>query len=181
MAHSDPQLRQLAMRRYEHGRWRRTTSPALFALAVFTGMLALGAAPALVFALGAVALAATVVMIWRGQGWDLAPLPGLLAGGLAGAVALLVERFDGCCVGQDSAACLAACVIGGAVAGAVLTARALRCHSRRRRVLLGSGAIAALTAGVGCAAGGLFGLLGMLAALVALSAPVYWWRTARGT
>ena len=180
MAHSDDQLRALARARYETGRWRRTAGPALLALCVTALALALGAPVALTLSLGAGVCVVAILAVHRGQGWDRGVVPGVLAGGLVGAAALLVERVDACCAGQDSAACVTACIVGGGIAGGFLVWRVLRAPSeRRRRMLLSGGILAATTASMGCAVGGAVGLGGMLVALAALTAPALLWRPTR--
>ena len=67
--------------------------------------------------------------------------------------------------------CLPACVVGGGIAGALIARLAARSGSDPR--FLGAAlAVMALTGALGCTVSGVFGVLGMLAGVLAAGAPL---------
>lgn len=171
MERPDPRFVQRARRAYELG--RLSAKLPLAALAVpFVALSAQACgrlAPAL--AGGAVLALAVVACAFRGEAWSRAVAPGLTIGG-AGFVLPVAALLGGYCPLGDQPATLAACALGGLVAGVGLAARCLAGRASRAE-LVATGSIAALTASIGCAAAGVAGILGMAAALALTAAPGY--------
>jgi hypothetical protein len=68
--------------------------------------------------------------------------------------------------------CIAACLVGGLLAGAVVARAAAHQGSERVRFLGTASAVAALTGALGCMVAGAAGVVGMAAGVAALSTPV---------
>src|SRR5690606_4581440 len=98
--------------------------------------------------------------------------------GLVGLVPLaapLALHHSGlCCAGSLScgALCLAACLGGGVVAGALVGARALAGERQRLRFFAGAGFTAWLVGAMGCTVAGTAGVLGLAVALAAGAIPM---------
>ena len=131
--------------------------------------------------LGAALFAICLLLGWRGQAYGRAVVPGLFAG-LAPMLLPLVLRAGGhCCMsGPCWTICMVGCISGGLVAGGALGFLAAR--QRQPLVFLASsGALAALTGTLGCAAVGSAGVVGMLAGTLLASVPALWLGRARAT
>ena len=183
MVWNEDKLKACAQRQYERGRLNRALRRALLLLPLVGLTLLLGQQPLQVLVSGAALLLGVIALLWRGMGWERAAFPGALAGGGVGLLAIAAERLDACCVGGEGLVCLAVCFVGGALAGGLVSAFALDAQpsldagrSRRspdRAAVLGGGLSAALAASLGCAVGGMAGLLGMLAGLLIMTAPTF--------
>jgi hypothetical protein len=99
-------------------------------------------------------------------------LPGLLGGSVALALPLLVPTLGHLCLGPACMSlCLPVCVLGGAIAGALIGAKA-RGEEHEAPFVLSALAITFLTGALGCTLAGLAGVGGMLAGALAVGAPV---------
>lgn len=172
MALNEQRLRSLARRAYELGRLRwslRLATVVLTAAAVAVACgRPLGLTCAIFFALAPLVVGLTFAGGSAGRG----VVPGLLGGSVALALPLLVGTLGHVCLGPSCMTlCLPACVIGGAVAGAVI---GLRAHDQENELFFVASAllVAGLTGALGCTLGGMAGVAGMLAGALVAGGPV---------
>jgi hypothetical protein len=160
-----------ARRSYEAGRWRLARRTLL--LSVPMAGLSLAYCRHLVVGapLAAVLVIAAAVLAWRGGVAGRAAIPGLLAG--IAPMLLPLTACVGCsvCGAAVEGVCFPVCILGGFVGGAVLWLTAARVQDGRREFLLVAGTIASIAGALGCVVLGVSGILAMVAALVASSAP----------
>jgi hypothetical protein len=165
-------LQARARRAYELGRLRSALRLVPFLIAAGAAVIACGRPFPLTFALLAALLPLSVGLAFAGGVAGRAVVPGLLAGGAALAMPLLMATVGHACFGP---ACMSlflpACVVGGAVAGAVIARTAAR-HEQDPRFLVSALAVAGLTGALGCTISGAAGVIGMLAGVVAAGAPL---------
>jgi hypothetical protein len=161
-----------ARRAYEWGRlrWSLRLAPAL-ALAAGVSV-ACGRPVGLCCALLAVLLPLAVGLSFAGGSAGRAVRPGLLAGGFALAMPLLVRTAGPFCIGDACMSlCLPACVVGGCVAGVLIALRAAR-EGHGARFALSGLLLAGLMGSLGCTLSGLAGVGGMLAGALVAGGPV---------
>ncbi|HEV8324652.1 MAG TPA: hypothetical protein VG389_23745 [Myxococcota bacterium] len=165
-------LEARARRAYERGRLAAGVRRAWPVVPM--AMLSLAGCQRPVFTLvaGAVLAAAAVGLVWRGEAWGRAVVPGLVAGTLPLLLPILVRQLHACPGGSCAGACLVACTVGGLAAGAALGVRAVRLESGRLSYLIAGAVIAGLTGALGCAVSGVAGVVGMAAGVVVASTPV---------
>lgn len=166
-------LARRARAAYERGRWRRAALRAA-ALALLPASLAFWCAPpALAAAAAAGLMLGSVALLWRGEGYGQAVLPGVLAGAPTLALPALVRSGLGhvCHAGACWNVCLAGCVGAGIAAGLVLWWWAPRDGEDRARFLVAGTAVAAATALPACSFAGLVGMGALVAGLLAATAP----------
>lgn len=151
-------LRTRARKRYELGRLRAALPWALPA-GLFTAIAVpfeAGASP-----IGAVLAVLLVTYAWRGGTLARALVPGLGAGSFAFAMPLMLACTPGGCPAELTIAALLVPSAGGLLSGGILW----------RQVGPGSAApalvIAATCAGMGCLALGAYGVVGVIAVLIA--------------
>ena len=154
-------------RAYELGRMRRAIFYALLAVPMVVVSEQCCCCGRGVSVAGGALLAAVLwVLTWRGGHLGRGVLPGLIAGALP----LAAPTLAGAC-GAESA-CLPACIAGGMLGGVVIAGWARRSKEGRAPFIFGAGAVAAATGSLGCAMAGSTGVVAMIAALAAVSAPV---------
>jgi hypothetical protein len=112
------------------------------------------------------ALFLSIALGWRGGNLSHAVMPGLLAGGFALLIPLLMMRFF-----CEPRFCLPACAAAGLASGILVGARSRRGETPLRFVF-SAAAIAGLLGAMGCSVGGTFGILGMSAGLIVGGAPL---------
>ncbi|MGZ6144008.1 MAG: hypothetical protein ACXWLM_11770 [Myxococcales bacterium] len=161
-----------ARRAYEWGRLGWSLRLAPWVLAAFAAAVACGRPFDLCGALaGAVLLLAVGLSFGGGEAGRAVP-PGLLAGGFALALPLLVRTIGHACASDACMSlCLPSCVVGGALGGGFLALRAAR-EERGRAFLLAAVGIAGLMGALGCTLAGLSGVAGMLAGAVVAGTPL---------
>jgi hypothetical protein len=168
------ELQTKLRRAYEWGRLRRATSRAFLLLIPITGLVSMSPRVALGASLGAALMASAILLLWRGELFARAVLPGLVAGGIPIVFAsLAMQCGPGCSInGHCMSWCIPACTAGGAVA-ALFVARAAPKSSSAPEFWISAGLIANLTGALGCSCYSLFGTLGLLVAFVSVSAPAF--------
>ena len=161
-----------ARRAYEAGRLRWALRVAPFVLLAAGASLVCGRPLALTCWLSCALLPLAVGLGFAGGSAGRAVVPGLLAGSAALALPLLVRTVGNACIGPSCMElCLPACVVGGAIAGAFIAARAAR-QEHEAPFVLAALAVAGLMGSLGCSLGGLAGVAGMLAGALVAGAPV---------
>jgi hypothetical protein len=167
------ELRRRARVAYELGRVRAAAPAALVALAlgVLASRCATPASSARPLSIGLAALA--FAFLFRGRGAARAVWPALCAGALAGVPPLVARVL--CPPEICHLACVSACALGGAGAGALLAALAAR-DTDRAGYAVAALSVAGLAASLGCSLAGVVGVATMLAAAIGAGAPV--WRLA---
>jgi hypothetical protein len=112
-----------------------------------------------------------VVLLWYGRNLRRAVLPGVLAG-LVPLVFALCGKFIGhACMGDSwGTLCVAACFVGGVIAGVVVDYMCLRGHHRVGFWLAASG-IGLLTGAMGCTCAGVLGLAGLAVGFALTAVP----------
>jgi hypothetical protein len=174
MAANDPilTLEARARRAYELGRLRDASRLAPFVLLASTAAIACGRPWPLTAALALALLALSVGLSFAGGAAGRAVVPGLIAGGAALAMPLLIATAGHACFGDSCMSlCLPACVVGGAVAGAAIAKMAAR-YERDARFLGSALAVTALMGALGCTISGAAGVGGMLAGVLAAGTPL---------
>jgi hypothetical protein len=166
------ELRRRARFAYELGR-ARAAAPAAIASLLLGALVSRCEAPAnsawLSLPLAAVAFAFAV----RGRGVGRAVWPSLGAGTIAGMLPLVARAV--CPADLCHVACLSACALGGAGAGALLAALAAR-DDEPAEYAAAALCVAGLAASLGCSLAGIVGVATMIAAAIGAGAPV--WRLA---
>jgi hypothetical protein len=174
MAVNEPtlMLEARARRAYEMGRLRSALRLAPFVALAAAAAVACGRPLTLACALAGVLLPLTVGLSFAGGAAGRAVVPGLLAGGAALVMPLLVATVGHACIGPACMSlCLPACVLGGGVAGAVI-ARTAVVQGSVPAFLAPALAVAALMGSLGCTISGAAGVIGMLAGVVAAGTPL---------
>jgi hypothetical protein len=164
-------LQRRARLAYEWGRLRAAVPGALPAAGLTLMAAVLGSRATL--PLGAALVLLCVGLGWRGRQWGRAVTPGLLAGLIPLLGPFLVLAAGHVCFGGGCRSfCFASCVIGGLIAGALLSREALRMEQGRLGFILASGTVASLCGSLACILYGLSGVLGLVAGLALVSTPV---------
>jgi hypothetical protein len=163
-----------ARRSYEAGRWRLARRTLLLSLPMAGVSLAACRHLVVGVPLAAALVVVAAVLALRGGIAGRAAMPGLLAG--LAPMLLPLTACVGCSLNGASvgSVCFPACVAGGLVGGAVLWTSAARVTMEgggRREFLLVAGTLASIAGALGCVVLGVGGVLAMMAALVASSAP----------
>jgi len=170
----DPEvvLESRARRAYEMGRLRHAAKLAPFVIAAGGAAIACGRPLLTTAVLLGLLLPLCVALSFAGGPAGRGVVPGLLAGAPALAAPLLISTVGHACFGDACMKlCLPACVVGGGIAGAVIARLAAR-SERDPRFLGAALAVMALTGALGCTISGAFGVLGMLAGVLAAGAPL---------
>jgi hypothetical protein len=153
---------QRRMRRaYELARLRRAlwaVAPLLLLSAI---VAAIGGRYAVALPTGLLLFAGGVLALWYGREPGFGVLPGALGGGLALVLALCANQMGHFCTGERCMSwCLPACVVGGVLAGAVVSVVGIR-QRRRAGYWLSASAITLLTGALGCSCVGYAGVAGL--------------------
>jgi hypothetical protein len=167
----DAALRGRARRRYELGRlWHAVRTARPIALALVLAAVVAGTAHSV--ALAVVAFGAIVLGGCRGQTFGQAVRIGSVAGVVPLLMPVLVNaighRCSGCAPTEPMPLCLAACAVGGALAGLWSAARGAALGGRDWAVAFG---VAALVGAAGCVVAGGFGLAGLAAGMIVGGVP----------
>jgi len=164
-------LERRARVRYELARAGRSLLGFAPALLLVVGAAALGRRPSSAVMFGSMLFLSGAFLLWRGQTMHRAVLPGLLAGVIPLAFALMANRGHSCAGGHCSTWCLPACIAGGVVAGFMVSFIA---HKRGLdwRFFLGASAVSLLTGAMGCACIGYSGVIGLGAGFLAGAVPL---------
>lgn len=176
--HVPPAVMNAARREYERSRWMGALAVAWFAVPMAIVAVQGGAQVfwASVNALSLMALSAG--LLWRGQVYGAAVLPGIVAGAVPYLAPLLLQRGVGSFAALGSTLFFAT----GIIAGGIVSALTLRRHAGQRVFLFAGCAVAALTGLFGCTLGGLFGVFGMIGGFALFTAPafarLFWQRSA---
>jgi hypothetical protein len=153
-------LERRARLRYELQRALRSVLGFTPALLVVAAAAALGRRPGSALMFGGLLFVAGVFLLWRGRTVHKAVLPGLIAGLIPLAFALVANRGHACPGGHCSSWCLPACIAGGVVAGLVVSSLAVR-RGLGWQFWLGASSISLLTGAMGCACVGYSGVIGL--------------------
>lgn len=171
MARTEHDLLTAARRQYELGRLGSSWRASALALPMILISLRACNRPEVTLVAGAALMIACAFFSWRGLSYKKGVFSGLVAGFMAALVPFFAFQLGLCAGGAMAALCQAVCLFGGAVAGAMIAARAVRLAEGRRRFLIASTSIACLTGSLGCALAGLGGVLGMALGVLVLTAP----------
>ena len=159
-------LERRARLRYELARAGRSVlgfAPAPLLVGVAA---ALGRRPESAVVFGSLLFVSGAFLLWRGQTLHRAVLPGLLAGVIPLACALVANRGHACAGGHCSTWCLPACTAGGVVAGLAISWFATK-RGLDWRFFLGASAVSLLTGAMGCSCIGYSGVIGLGAGFIA--------------
>ena len=154
---------------YERGRLVRAALAALPVGGLVLIAFLFSRTPAWTTGCGALLVVATVVLLWRGRAWGRAVLPGVVAGSVPLALALIAMNVGHVCShGHCMSLCLPACFGGAVIAGLWLAQRMRRTG---RRALLASATVALATGAMGCGCIGTGGLVGLGLGLILMITP----------
>ncbi len=156
-----------ARRAYEIGRAEAAARTALAVVPMALIALPACGRPWATVANGALLYLACVALLWRGEEYGRAVVPGLAAGAAPLLLPLLARA-----AGQPCTVSVPFCFAGGVVAGVVVAWRAAGVHRRRAAFVVCGCLVAGAAGSLGCLYGGLAGLLGMAGGVVAGGAPV---------
>lgn len=172
MERSEQMLRARARRAYELS--RLATSLPAACLALPPAVLAASACGgrSAIWLQGSLLGLLLVGLLWRGEEYGRAVRPGILAGYGAFLLPWLAVAAGACPLGGSPLLFLL-CTGAGLLIGLGLTLRCLYRHCCSTSQLLATGAVAGLTAALGCATAGLAGLLGMGVALACAATPAF--------
>ncbi len=111
---------------------------------------------------GTVLLFSVVIFKWRGLEYGKSVTSGLIAGGVAFSIPLVMHLLEICCRNNlEVVFCVASGIIGG-----ILLGRLMRFENKNRlKILVFSLFIAGLTSTLGCASLGVSALVGLLASM----------------
>ncbi len=163
-------LEQKARVRYELVRAGRSLLGFAPALLLVVLAAALGRRPGSALFFGSLLFLSGAFLLWRGRTLHRAVLPGLLAGMIPLACALVANQGHACAGGHCSTWCLPACITGGVVAGLVVSWLATR-RGLDWRFWAGASAISMLTGAMGCSCIGYSGVVGLGAGFLAGALP----------
>lgn len=112
---------------------------------------------------GGILLSIVIFFKWRGLDYGKAVVPGLIAGGVAFAIPLILHILEICCRNDlELFFCVASGLVGGAILGKLITN-----HKENRIKILGFGlVISGLTASLGCASLGTAAVVGLVLSLI---------------
>ena len=164
-----------AERAYEIGRLRWALQIGWIVLALVGVSFVCVGVSAISAATGALLLATTTAMRWRGRTFSAAVRSGLLAGLIPFTLLLVLKSGSGvfCALGGCMEHCIRYCGIGGLTAGLLLAVRARSHEDHLVGFLVASGVVAALTGILGCFVGGLTGMVWMIAGELLATVPVF--------
>jgi hypothetical protein len=174
-------LRLRARRAYELGRLRRGLEHALWVVPLAGLSWLGGTTPLHALGLAAVLAALVVAFVQRGEVFGRAASHGLMLGGVAAFLPVAARAIEPCCVTTSCGAwCLPACVVGGALAGALLGWRGALETGRRLPYIASAAVVACAAGGFGCCnLVGLGGILGISFGLLVGAPSALWLRAAR--
>lgn len=162
-----------ARRAYELGRLRAAMRVALYVTPMTLLSLVGCARPGLNAVMGVALLAIAVGLLWRGQAYARAVSAGLVAGAAPLLIPMFVRSSGHCCIGGACwMVCMEACIGGGFIAGGVIGLRARSQRTSRGAFFVAALVVAALAGSLGCFMGGVAGVIGMGAGMLASGAPL---------
>ncbi len=164
-------LERRARWRYELARAGRSLLGFAPALLLVAAAAALGRRPSSAMMFGSMLFLSGSFLLWRGQTFHRAVLPGLLAGVIPLVFALMANRGHACAGGHCSTWCLPACITGGVVAGVMVSYVAQK-RGLGWRFFAGASAVSFLTGAMGCACIGYSGVIGLGAGFLAGAVPL---------
>jgi hypothetical protein len=169
------ELMARAERAYEVGRLRWALQIGWIVLALVGVSFVCVGVSSISAATGALLLATTTALRWRGRTFSAAVRAGLLAGLIPFTLLLVLKSGSGvfCSLGGCMEHCIRYCGIGGLTAGLLLAVRARRHEDQLVGFLVAGGVVAALTGLLGCFVGGLTGMVWMIVGELAATVPVF--------
>lgn len=156
---------------YEMSRLRRAVLGFAPMLALVAVALLLGnrSMPTLAFGMGLFVFG--VVLLWYGRDVKRAVLPGVAAGTVPLIFALCSRHMGQTSMdGRGMAVCVAACVAGGLIAGAVISFAGIR-GKRSFGFVLAAAGVTLFTGAMGCVCAGGWGLVGLVLGFGVTAAP----------
>jgi hypothetical protein len=167
-------LRERARTAYERGRFARAGRESAVVAPLIGISLVWGSSATVAIGVGLVLAGLTLWLRARGGFAGRAATTGLVAGVAPMLLPLVMMRLGGCCIGglSCSSVCLAACVGGGVLAGALVGSRAISRETRPLAFIAVASAVAVLVGSLGCIMSGAAGVVGLAAALAASAIPV---------
>lgn len=162
-----------ARRAYEWGGLRAAARVVLFIVPMMLIAFHTCGQPWATVISGALLIALTVGLLWRGEEYGAAVAPGLVGGIVPLVLPLIFHGSGHPCVGDFCwTTSVPMSMVGGAVAGAVVAARAARIGRRRAAFIACGFAVAGCAGSLGCIYGGAAALLGLAGGVVVGSLPV---------
>jgi hypothetical protein len=156
-----------ARRSYERGRVRHALVLSSPLLALVALVAWLEPRPTFVLGIGASLFVSGAVLLWRGRQLGTGALAGVLAGLVPLAFGLCVRAYQAWCHdGMFMPGCVAACAVGGIVAGAWIAHVTARRPSGSVAFVVSAAGVALLTGALGCSCVGPVGIAGMLVGLL---------------
>lgn len=174
MAQTESAIRARAQRAYELGRFKFAIKVLIYVvpmvlLASWCNVNSITWSVAIGAALGVL----TVGLLWRGEVHGRAVGTGLVSGAIPLLAPLTMQATGHCCIaGSCSTVCMPLCIGAGLVAGMMVGMRATSERQAPGRFALSAIGVAALTGALGCTGMGVAAVVGMVAALALVSAPV---------
>lgn len=166
-------IRARALWAYELGRLRLGLRAALFVIPMIGITLLANQQHEIPLIMGGLLLILAIGLLWRGETYGRAVMPGLLAGAAPLLLPLVLRAGGHCCFGGACwSVCMLGCIGGGLVTGVVL-GLASAAQPQQRWTFLGTAMLIAGVAGMlGCLIVGAAGILGMTLALLVSSSTV---------
>jgi hypothetical protein len=159
-----------ARRAYERARVRRSAAAFAPVFLLVAPAALLGHRLSYVVALGVALFAFGVVLLWYGKQLKRAVLPGVAAGVVPLVFALCAYLGRSTMGHGDMTICIAACFVGGILAGVLIDYVYLR-SNHGLGFWLAAVSMSLLTGALGCSCAGVFGLAGMAVGLAITTVP----------
>ena len=172
MSGFDRHLEARARRAYELSRLAVASRRALLLVPLMALSLAGCAGRLEVLGCGALLLGTVTLLLWRGQDYGAAVMPGLIAGLTPLVLPPLAQLFGRGCAYGSCQILPSACALGGLAGGILLGILAPRPHAGRLTPFVATCSVATLAGAVGCLLYGLVGLAFMAAGLAMGALPL---------
>jgi len=155
-------IKQRAKRAYEIARIRMASRFGLIVIPLIMLSCLTCGSDAFPLTFGAILLSIVVLFKWRGLDYGKAVMPGLVAGGVAFAIPLIMHLLGICCQNNlEVIFCIASGLVGGTILGKLISTQA----NNRLKVLALALLISGLTASLGCVSLGMSAVSGLLLSL----------------
>lgn len=156
-------IKSQAKRAYEFARLKMATYYGLIVIPLIVLSCLTCGSDTFPLLVGGILLSIVIFFKWRGLDYGKAVVPGLIAGGVAFAIPLVMHVLEICCRNNlELFFCVASGLVGGAILGKLIANQ-----KENRSKILGFGLIiSGLTASLGCASLGIAAVSGLVLSLV---------------